>query len=144
MVQVNVRTWMLCKWYVLFLYMLHMIDMWMTLFTWMSMWHVNDWEPAWHVLSWVSYAITLWIIWSCQMPVIGQVMYGNLPIKLHSAYSLYTVMCSEAMHSSQKVHSFHTYIWIYDCVKIYLLFNKSWKRRCIFKDEFKYVIEKKG
>jgi len=109
--------------------MLHMIDMWMTLFTWMSMWHVADWEPVWYVLSWVSYAITLWIIWLCQMTVIGRVMYENLPIELHSAYSLHTVMCSEAMQSSQKVHSFHTCIWIYDCVKIYLLLNKSCKRR---------------
>ena len=146
MIQLNVGTWMLCEKYVIFLYMLHMIDMWMTLFIWLSMWHVNDWEHVWYVLSWVSYATTMWIIWSFQMPVIGRVIYRNVHIELHSVYSCHTYMCYETMHSFLK-KTFISYMqmglqWFYDI----LVVNQSWKKGMIyiFKDEFKYVIEKKG
>ena len=48
------------------------------------------------------YAITMGIIWSCQMLVIRRAMYGNLHIELDSVYSFQTVMCYERMHSFLK------------------------------------------
>ena len=70
----------------------------------------------------MSYAITMGIIWSCQMLVIGRVMYGNLNIELHSVYSLHTVMCYETMHSFPK-NTFISCIqmglqWFYDILAV--------------------------
>jgi len=73
-------------------------------------------------------------------------MYKNIHIELHSVYSWHTYMCYETMHSFSK-NTFISYMLMglqgfYDILVVKQVVEKG--MIYIFKDEFKYVIEKKG
>ena len=122
------RGWLICEWYLL---------------TWISMWHVHDWEPydmclaKCHMLycvnnAWMSCVWTSWNVWSGywrdDIFMIGWVRYRNVHIELHSVYSWHTHMCYETMHSFPRINSYHSCKWDCNDFIIYLLLNKSWKR----------------
>ena len=121
------RGWLICEWYLL---------------TWISMWHVHDWEPydmclaKCHMLycvnnAWMSCVWTSWNVWSGywrdDIFMIGWVRYRNVHIELHSVYSWHTHMCYETMHSFPRINSYHSCKWDCNDFIIYLLLNKSWK-----------------
>ena len=61
------------------------------------------------------------------------------------AHCIQSCVMKRCIHS-QRTHSYHAYKWDCNDFMTYLPLNKPWKKGMIyiFRDEFKYVIEKKG
>ena len=122
------RGWLIGEWYML---------------TWISMWHVHDWEPydmclaECHMLypvdnTWMScvappemcdlvteWMISSWLVKLCiETYILSCIQY---------TYGIHTCVTKRRIHS-QRIHSYHTCKWDCNDFIIYLLLNKSWKR----------------